>query len=139
VAILAAACVGLLGVGMMFHKHQQHLNRLLSAREAFIAAIPADSLVIDHGPLRKLFGVPVKLPKYRWHSLAYQDTTRVVPGDVSIGRERTPWFLAVLSSGEGQPLPAAARVLIDHYGMTPVPSRESCLSLYTIRARAVIR
>ncbi|MBV8236600.1 MAG: hypothetical protein JO075_12935, partial [Acidimicrobiia bacterium] len=60
----------------------------------------------------------------------FQDTVLVRPGDGVIGRERSPWFLAVLGAGEGQPLPDAALALIDHYRMVPVPSRESRLAVY---------
>ena len=131
VVLAAAACVGLLAAnGLIFREHQQHLNRLLSARDATAAAIPPGSLVVDHGALHKLFGVPVEVPKYRWHPLTFQDTVLVRPGDGVIGRERSPWFLAVLGAGEGQPLPDAALALIDHYRMVPVPSRESRLAVY---------
>ena len=131
VVLAAAACVGLLAAnGLIFRKHQQHLNRLLSARDATAAAIPPGSLVVDHGALRKLFGVPVEVPKYCWHQLTFQGTVLVRPGDGVIGCERSPWFLAVLGAGEGQPLPDAALALVDHYRMVPVPSREPRLAVY---------
>ena len=96
--------------------------------------IPQGSLVVVHGGLRKLFGVPVGVPKYRWHHLAFQDDVLVRPGDVVIGRERSPWFLAILGVGEGRPVPDAARTLIDHYHLVPLPSLEPQLAVYVGRA-----
>jgi hypothetical protein len=127
--LTATTCVGLLAAnGLAFRNHQQHLNRLLAAREAAAAAIPSGSLVVVHGGLRKLFGIPVGVPKYRWRMLAFERTVLARPGDEVIGRERSPWFLAVL--GEGQRLPEQARALIHHYHMVPVPTREPHLVLY---------
>jgi hypothetical protein len=129
--VAAVICLGLLaGDGLMFRKHQQHLNRLLSAREAAVAVIPPGSLVVDHGPLRKLFGVPVGVPSYRWHPLAFGDNTLVRPGDEVIARERSPWYLAVLERNEGQPFPEPAQALIDHYHMVKVPTRDPRLTVY---------
>jgi hypothetical protein len=131
-ALAAAVCVGLLAVnGMVFHKHQQHLNHLLAAREAAIAVIPGGSLVVDDGALRKLFGIPVGVPKYRWQDLVFDGKVLVAGGDGILEHEASPWFLAVFGKYAGQPLPAAAQVLIDHYSMVPVPTRVPGLAVYS--------
>jgi hypothetical protein len=133
-ALVAAACIGLLVAnGLVFHKHQQHLNRLLAAREATIAAIPAGSLVVDDGALRKLFGVPVGVPKYRWHGLTFQNTVPFTVSDGMIERERSPWFLAILRRYRDQPLPDAALALIDYYSMVRIPTRVPGLAVYVGR------
>jgi hypothetical protein len=129
VVLVAAACGGLFAANaLIFRKHQQHLNRLLAVREAVAAAIPEGSLVVNDGVLWKLFGIPVGVPKYRWHLLQSRESVRGIPGDQIIYRERSPWFVAVLS--EAQALPEASRALINHYRMVPVPTREPRLTVY---------
>jgi hypothetical protein len=130
-ALVAVSCVGLVAAdGWIFHRHQEHLNRLLAARAATMAAIPDGSLVVDAGALRKLFGVPVDMPRYRWHGLGSLSADQTADHAGLIAQERSPWFLAILSKSVGQPLPDAAQTLIDHYSMSPVPTRVPGLAIY---------
>jgi hypothetical protein len=93
-------------------------------------AFPAGSLVVDDGALRKLFGVPVGVPKYRWHGLTFQSTVLFAASDGMIERERSPWFLAILRRYRDQPLPDAALALIDYYSMVRIPTCVPGLAVY---------
>ncbi len=129
--ILTMVGVGLLMAnGLIFETHQRHLKRLLSAREALVQAVPAGSLIVVDGSLRKLFGVPVGVPTYRWHDLTYQGTSLIRPGDPILDREPSRWFLAILDARGDGTLPDAAMALIEHYRMVPVPSGEPGLALF---------
>lgn len=131
---VAVCCLGLLaGNGLIFRKHQQHLNRLLSSRQEVIAAIPDGSLVVYHGPLKTAFGVPVGIPSYRWRAFLFQDVVLVKPGDEWVARERKPWYLAVLSREDGHPLGRPALALIEHYRMERVPTRDPRLAVFLAR------
>jgi hypothetical protein len=125
------ACVGLLAlVGAMFEKHQDYLNHYQAWRRVLIAAVPEGSLVVDDGPLHKLFAVPVGLPSYRWRLLLFRDVPLVKPGDPELDREPRPWYLTVAPREPGAALPEAARRLIRFYHMEPVPVAVPELTVY---------
>lgn len=132
--IAALGCAGLLaGTALMFVRHEEHLNRLLAVRAATAAAIPEGSLVVCHGPLLKLFGVPLEVPTYRWRQLQYRDV--VLDHTAEINRQRRPWYLAVLLEQPGEPLPKAARALVARYEMEPVPTTNPRLLVFVAQPR----
>jgi hypothetical protein len=134
--VVALACIGLLAmVGVMFKKHQDHLNRQEALREVLVAVVPEGSLVIDDGPLHKLFGVPLGLPSYRWRVLLYRDVPLVRPGDPELDREPRPWYVTETLSAPGDPLPDAARALIDAYRMEPLPTADPRVVVYVARSK----
>jgi len=136
-ALIAAGCTGLLAAtGLLFERHQEHLNRLLAARAAVRAAVPDGATVVGHGGIIKLFGIPMGPPSYRWRPLMFNTAVLATPGDPYLDAERRPWYLAVLNEAPGVPLPDAALALIDGYRMEPVATPDPRLDLYVARPGA---
>jgi hypothetical protein len=126
--LVALGCAGLLaGTGVMFRRHEGHLNRLRAVRDTTIAAIPEGSKVIWDGPFPKLFGIPSNLPSYRWRPLLFHGA--VMDQTWHIDEESRAWYLAVAPKVPGDALPDAAGSLIRQYAMDPVVSGPE-LSIY---------
>lgn len=124
-AFVILCCAALLaGTGMLFHRHQAHLNRLCRARDAVATAVPERSLVVVNNVLAKLFAVPSGLPSYRRRLIDDLHDTE------ELDRESRSWYLAVLPKVPGGPLPEAALNLIAQYPMTRVPTSVPDLALY---------
>jgi hypothetical protein len=128
-----AVCVSLgcamllVGTGLMFRRHENHLNRLRAIRDTTVAVIPGGSKVIWDGPFSKLFGIPSNLPVYRWRPLLFHGA--VMDKTWHIEEESGAWYLAVAPKVPGEALPAAAGLLIKQYAMDPVVSRPE-LNIY---------
>ena len=129
-----ATAVGLLvivaligGTGVVFSKHQSHLNQLKAAREAIIARVPSGSTVVTQGASYKLFGIPSGGPTYRWLMFSADET--VFDHSAVLDHLREPWFLAALVKG-GAGLPASVHAMIDRYQMHRVEPTPPGLVLY---------
>ena len=73
-----------------FVKHRNHLRTLEAARDALAAEAPSGSVVVQHGAVSKLFGIPGGRPVYRWWNIA-PDGSPFEPGlDVALDRIRAP-------------------------------------------------
>lgn len=123
---LVVLCCGALlaGTGMLFHRHQAHLNRLHAARAAIAAAVPEGSLVVVNSVLIKLFAIPSEAPSYR---------CRLINGLGDAGeldRESRSWYLALLPTRPGGPLPESAQKLFIRYHLTRIPTSVPELALY---------
>jgi hypothetical protein len=129
--LVALVCAGLLAAtGLIFRKHQDHLNRLCVIRDVAAATIPPGSKVIYDGPFLTIFGIPSGLPPYRWRPLLFQYA--VMDKMWQIDEERQPWYLALAPKWPGEPMHAAARALVDEYQMEPLVSRAD-VSIYVGR------
>jgi hypothetical protein len=132
------ACVGLLGgIGLIFDRHQCHLNGLLEARHAVIASVPEGSLILYDGSFLKLVGIPAGIPSYRLRQLTYLDRPAEDPRRLfaDLDRECPPWYLAVLRKVPGGPTTGFAREVIGRYALERLPDRSPLLSLY-VRPRS---
>lgn len=140
--LVVLGCVGLLGAtAILFDRHQRHLNELLEARDAVIAAVPAHSLILYDGSFLKLVGIPDGVPTYRLRQLTYLDRPAEDPGQLfaDLDHEPAPWYLAVLHKEAGGPTTAFAREVIDRYGLLPIATHSHLVSLYTLpRATTLI-
>jgi hypothetical protein len=127
--LTALGCIGLLGgTALIFNRHQDHLNHLRAVRDAAIGVIPDGALVVFHGPILKLFGIPSGLPSYRWRLLQYRDV--VLDHTAELEREERPWYLAALADRPGEPLTDSVRALIAKYRMEPVPTPHPLLRVF---------
>jgi hypothetical protein len=122
-----AAGTFVVGTGLVFSKHQNHLMTLKADRDAIVAQVPPGSVVVTHGAAYKLFGIPVGGPVYRWLMLSADDT--VFDHSTVIDQLHEPWFLATLVKGGGG-LPEPALALVNRYGMRQVEPMPSGLILY---------
>ena len=126
---IAAACVGLGLLGATataFQKHQAHLSMLKKAHDAIVAEAPGGSVIVAHGGIHKLFGIPSGGPVYRWRMLEFQGTP--IDRSAELDRLESPWFLAVLARGE--PLPDSANAMIEAYRMRRIAPTIPSLILY---------
>jgi hypothetical protein len=133
VGLAGLACVALLGAtGLIFDRHQRHLNELLEARDAVIARVPEDSLILYDGSFTKLVGIPAGLPSYRLRQLTYLDRPAEDPRRLfaDLDREGSAWYLAVLHKVPGDPTTEFAREVIGRYALKRLPDRSPILSLY---------
>lgn len=131
--LAALACAGLLGgIGLLFERHQHHLNDLLAARQAVVRNVPAGSLVLFEGALTKLVGIPVDVPAYRLRQLTYLERPAEDPRRLyaELDRECTSWYLAVLHKTPGTAPSGYVSEVIDRYDLEPVPSASPLVSLY---------
>lgn len=133
-ALVAAGCVLLLvGQGVIFTRHQRHLETLRQTREAVMAHVPEGSFILSDSTVRKLFaGLGSDLPTYRWipydRDGAPLDQSRVLDG------LREPWYLAVLPRRPGYEFPETLIGILSRYRMTPVESGTANLLLYQASA-----
>lgn len=131
-------CVGLLaGNGLAFARHQTHLAALRQARDAFVAHIPADALIVYQGAVPKLVGTPLGIPVYRLRALEYQGQPAEDPAALagSLDRERRPWFLAILRRAPAEQPTSYALSLIERYGLEPITLNAPLAALYVAKAR----
>lgn len=118
--LVATAGVALLAAtGLMFARHQRHLDGLRDARDAARRAIPAGSTVAGNGTFTKLFALADDSTSYRW---AWMGTG---PED-----RAQPWYLAVLAKSPSDPALDQARAIATARGMAPVPSGYPNLFLF---------
>ena len=132
------ACASLLGAnGLAFSRHQTHLAALRQARDALVAHVPADALIVYQGAVPKLVGTPLEIPVYRLRALEYQGRPAEDPVDLarSLDRERRPWFLAILLRAAAEQPSSYALSLIERYGLEPVGLDAPLAALYVARAR----
>ncbi len=116
-ALAAMGCLALLGAtGLMFAKHQRHLDDLSAARSAMARAVPDGSAVIANGTLFKLFSIPTEPPSYRW---LWEPP-----------RSPETWYVAALAKTPADPAVARARQFAEGRGLTPVPSGDDRLFIY---------
>ncbi len=107
----------LAATGLMFARHQRHLEGLRSAREAMARAVPDGAAVISNGTLAKLFSVPSSgPPTYRW--------IWEPPGSSDT------WYIAMLAKSPDDPTIARAREFAEGRGMAEVPSGSDRLVIY---------
>ncbi len=136
--VAALACVGsLLPIAYAFQRHQEHLKSLLAARQAVVANIPKDSLILFEGALSKLVGIPTEVPPYRIESLTYESEAAKDPKELAaeLARETRPWYVAVLRKGPGAPMSNYARKFIIRQELETVPTTSPILSLYVHRTQ----
>lgn len=90
--------------GLMFHRHDGHLRRMVDTRDAIVAIVPPGSLVVCNGTARKLFGIPRDgVPTYRF--APYDFHGQPCPIDAIVAAEREPWFLVILPKAPGDEVP----------------------------------
>jgi hypothetical protein len=133
-AAVALGCLGLLGgTGLLFEKHQHHLDGLKKVRDALVARVPAGSLVATVGPVYKTVGTPGDVPEFRLRQIDWRGGPLDPPGvlDRELDATPRPWFLAVLKRAPGEPLPEYVRDLIGRRGLEPVEADAPLLGLYT--------
>ena len=124
-ALAASGCLALLAAtGLMFARHQRHLDDLLAARGAMARIIPDGATVAGNFTLSKLFGVPTQPPAYRW---IWMEDRPAGPGT---------WYVAVLAKSPGDPSAEDARAFAERNRMTPIPSGHPHLFLYRSPAPA---
>lgn len=97
-----AAFVGRLGVVLglivlvatsvlVIHRHQQHLNNLVAAKNEAATIIPPDSIVISNSTFQKLFSTPpIESTRYQFVPIAQE-------GKYDSSRLGDCWYLATLS------------------------------------------
>lgn len=96
-ALVAAGLIVLaLLNGLMFERHQRHLENLIELREEITAAVPPGSLLLSNSAAWKLLGVAYpELPAYRL----------MQPGDVgvaaAIGATGRAWYISILIKDSG--------------------------------------
>jgi hypothetical protein len=135
--LATAVCVGLLAAnGLMFARHQAHLDGLRKARDAFVAHVPAGSLIVYQGAVPKLIGTPLEVPEYRLRALEYQGQPAEDPETLfkTLARAPRPWFLAILCQTPGETPTPNTRSLIDHFGLEPVALDAPLAVLYVAQA-----
>jgi hypothetical protein len=86
-------------------------------------------VVIQHGAVAKLFGIPGGYPVYRWWNIAPDGRPYEPKLESILDRLNTPWFLAVLVKG-GASLSDYERGLIERYRMRRVETGAPALILY---------
>ena len=135
-ATLLGLCL-LAGNGLIFARHQRHLNALRTVRDEVSAHVPADSLVLEGGSLYKLIGTPLDFPWYRLRALEFEGRPAEEPETLFRSLEREPgsWYVAVLRPSPEAPLSAYTRAIVERFGMEPVPVRSPLLTLYVHRPR----
>ncbi|MHC5543089.1 hypothetical protein ACYOEI_33115, partial [Singulisphaera rosea] len=136
-ALVVVSCVVLLGaIGVVFKKHQGHLRTLLEAREAVVANVPPNSLIVYAGAFFKLVDLPGETPAYRIRELMYQDRPKEDPKILmeDLGRETDSWYLAALGHrNRAETLSDYPRSLVERFAMVEVPTHSSSLLLYVHR------
>ena len=116
----ASGCLALLAAtGLIFARHQRHLDDLRDARAATLRAIPEGSVVAANSTLGKLFGLPRDSKTYRW---AWIGTG---PDDKS-----GPWYVAVLAKSPDDPALVQARALAAANRMDPISSGYPSLFIF---------
>jgi hypothetical protein len=132
----ASALVGLTIVAVLFatvavafNKHRTHLRTLEAARDALAAEAPSGSVVVQHGAVSKLFGIPGGHPVYRWWSLAPEGRPYDPTLESMLDRLGTPWFLAILVKGDAM-LSDYEQGMIDRHRMRCVETGTPALVLY---------
>jgi hypothetical protein len=115
VALLGGLAL-LAATGLMFGRHERHLDDLLDARAEVARLVPDGAVVGANGTVAKLFGVPTQPPFYRW----------IWVGEPPAGT----WYLAYLAKSPGDAAAVEARSFAERYRMTPVPSGRPDLLIY---------
>ncbi|HEY2157382.1 MAG TPA: hypothetical protein VGH33_17270 [Isosphaeraceae bacterium] len=125
-ALAAAGCLGLLAAtGLMFARHQRHLDDLGAARAAMARAVPDGASVIANGAVYKLFAIPSGPPSYRWLGAPPASSEA--------------WYVAVLAKTPGDPTVARFREFAEGLHMTRVPSGNDRLLIYQSQAAGANR
>jgi hypothetical protein len=136
--LVVLGCLGLIAAnGAAFARHQRHLETLRQARDAFVARVPAGSLVVFQGALVKIVGTPVDVPEYRFRQLEFEGKPVDDPAFLfrDLDREPRPWFLGALhrTSGERVPITEYAHQVIERYRMERVAVGSPLVSLFIAR------
>jgi hypothetical protein len=126
---LAIVAVLFAAVAVGFIKHRTHLRSLEAARDALAAEAPSGSVVVQHGSVAKLFGIPGGHPVYRWWSIAPYGRPYEPTLDSLLDRLPNSWFLAILAKG-GVVLSEYEQGLIDRHRMRRVETGTPALILY---------
>lgn len=119
-ALLAA------GTGLMFSRHQAHLENLLVAREAIVDAVPAGATLFTNTTAEKLVGVPYDgVPAYRLE-VYEQEVVRELRTSAT-----EEWYVA-LAGKEGLLAidPGVVAFLESEIGCAPLPSAAAGLHLF---------
>ncbi len=144
--LVAFVCVGLLVAnGLVFARHQRHLDALRRARDAVVASVPGGSLVMYQGALAKIVGTPLGVPEYRLRALEFEGKPADDPAflycdlDRELHARRRAWYFANLQRRPGDPVPLTeyARELVERYRMERIPVESPLLSLYVARPEPV--
>jgi len=144
--LVAFVCVGLLVAnGLLFARHQLHLDELRRARDAVVANVPGGSLVIYQGSLFKIVGTPLGVPEYRLRALEFEGKPADDPAflhrdlDRELFDRRRVWYFAILQRTPAKPVPSTeySRALVERYRMEPIPVESPLLSLYVARPEPV--
>jgi hypothetical protein len=126
---LAIVAVLFAAVAVGFNKHRAYLRTLEAAREALATEAPSGSVVIQHGAVSKLFGIPGGRPVYRWWNIAPEGKPYEPALESILERLRTSWFLAILVKGGAMPSDYE-QGLIDRHRMRRVETGTQALILY---------
>jgi hypothetical protein len=126
-------CAGLLASsGLVFARHQHHLNALYEVRFELVSHVPEGALIVYRGDLFKLLSIPVDVPSFRLRELEFHgkpaEDPRLLLADLA-GEER-PWTFAVLHRYPGEPLSDYSREVIRHFALERLPVRSPLLSIY---------
>jgi hypothetical protein len=128
-ATIACACVAVMGVqGVIFQRHQRHLEDLRAARDEVARVVPAGSVVVGNSTMEKLFGIPIDSPAYEWMSYSYQGTA--IDHSAVLQTISEPWYLALLPKEPGAELPETLTDYVSRYHMTRVSTHHPTLILY---------
>ena len=144
--LVAFACVALLAAnGLGFARHRRHLDALRRARDAVVANIPGESLVMYQGSLVKIVGTPLGVPEYRLRPLEFEGKPADDPAflyrdlDSELHDRHRAWYFANLHRRPGEPVPLTeySRALVGRYRMERIPVDSPLLNLYVARPEPV--
>lgn len=133
-AVLAlAGAMLLVGQTILFQRHQRHLWDLVRARDQISASVPAGSLVVANGAVRKLFAsLDATPPYYRW--LPYDFDGKTPDWGDAIAAETGDWYLAILPKRPGNEFPRVLDRYLRSYEAERIEAGAIRLILYRMAA-----